>query len=116
VWEIPPFDNADVFVGRLIRQGVLVRDPVVDAVRAGRVTDLSIRTLQYHFLRATGLKHKTIQQIERAHRAVSLLEQGVPIVEAAYALDYCDQAHLTNALKRFIGRTPAHIARKYTPA
>jgi hypothetical protein len=116
VWEVPTFDNADVFVSRLIRQDVLVRDPVVEAAREGRATDLSIRTLQYHFLRATGLSHKTIQQIKRARRAVSLLERGVPIVEAAYVLDYFDQAHLTNALKRFIGRTPAHIARKSTPA
>lgn len=116
VWEVPSFDNAEVFVSRLIRQGVLVRDPVVQAARAGRTTDLSIRSLQYHFLRATGLSPKTIQQIERARRAVSLLERGVPIVEAAYALDYCDQAHLTNALKRFMGRTPAQIARKSTLA
>ncbi len=116
VWELPTFDNADVFVGRLIRQGLLVRDPVVEAARAGRATDLSIRTLQDHFLRATGLSHKTIQQIERAHRAVSLLERGVPIVEAAYALDFFDQAHLTNALRRFMGRTPAQIARKSTSA
>jgi hypothetical protein len=116
LWEVPTLDNVDVFVSRLIRQGVLVRDPVVEAAREGHATDLSIRTLQYHFLRATGLSHKTIQQIERARRAVSLLERGVPIVKVAYALGYFDQAHLTNALKRFIGRTPAHIARKSSPA
>jgi methylphosphotriester-DNA--protein-cysteine methyltransferase len=65
-------------------------------------------------LQATGLTHKTIQQIERARSAVSLLEQGTPISDAALELGYFDQAHLTNSLKRFVGKTPAQIARKST--
>ena len=73
---------------------------------------MSIRSLQYRFLRATGLTHKTIQQIERASSAVSLLERGTSISETAFELGYFDQAHLTNSLKRLIGRTPAQIARK----
>jgi hypothetical protein len=70
-----------VFADRLIRQGILVRDPVVEAAIQGHVPDKSIRSLQYRFLQATGLTHKTIQQIERARNAVSLLEQGTPILE-----------------------------------
>lgn len=111
-WELPTFENADVFVNRLIRQGILVRDPVVEAAIQGHKPDISIRSLQYRFLRATGLTHKAIQQIERARNAVSLLEQGTPILDTAFELGYFDQAHLTNSLKRFIGRTPAQIARK----
>jgi hypothetical protein len=112
VWELPTFDNADVFVGRLVRQGILVCDPVVEAAIRGHTPDMSIRSLQYRFLRATGLTHKTIQQIERASSAVSLLERGTSISETAFELGYFDQAHLTNSLKRLIGRTPAQIARK----
>lgn len=115
-WELPTFENADVFVNRLIRQGILVRDPVVEAAIQGHTPDMSIRSLQYRFLQATGLTHKTIQQIERARSAVSLLEQGTPILDTAFALGYCDQAHLTNSLKRFIGKTPAQIAQKSTVA
>jgi hypothetical protein len=111
-WELPTFENADVFVDRLIRQGILVRDPVVEAAIQGHTPDMSIRSLQYHFLQATGLTHKTIQQIERARSAVSLLEQGIPILDTALELGYFDQAHLTNSLKRFIGRTPTQIGRK----
>lgn len=114
VWELPTFENADVFVGRLIRQGILARDPVVEAATRGLTPDMSIRSLQDRFLRATGLTHKTVQQIERARSAVSLLERGTPISDAAFELGYFDQAHLTNSLKRFIGRTPAQIARKNT--
>jgi AraC-like DNA-binding protein len=113
-WELPTFENADVFVDRLIRQGILVRDPVVEAAIQGHTPDMSARSLQYRFLRATGLTHKTIQQIERALSAVSLLERGTPISDTAFELGYFDQAHLTNSLKRFIGRTPAQIARKST--
>lgn len=113
-WELPTFDNADVFVNRLIHQGVLVRDPAVEAAIQGDKPDLSIRSLQYRFLQATGLTHKTIQQIDRAHKAVLLLEQGTPILDTAIGLGYFDQAHLTNSMKRFIGKTPAQIVQKIT--
>lgn len=110
VWEMPTIDNVDVFVSRLIRQGILVRDPAVEAALEGCPPDMSIRTLQYRFLQATGLTHKTIQQIERARNAVALLQQGTPISDTVFTLGYFDQAHLTNSLKRFMGRTPAQIA------
>jgi AraC-like DNA-binding protein len=113
-WELPTFENADVFVGRLIRQGILVRDPVVEATIQGHTPEMSIRSLQYRFLQATGLTHKTIQQIERARSAVSLLERGTAISDAAFELGYFDQAHLSNSLKRFMGRTPAQIAQRST--
>jgi AraC-like DNA-binding protein len=113
-WEFPTFENADVFVDRLIRQGILVRDPVVEAAIQGHTPHMSIRSLQYRFLQATGLTHKTIQQIERARSAVSLLERGTAISDAAFELGYFDQAHLSNSLKRFVGSTPAQIAQKST--
>lgn len=109
-WELPTFENAEVFVERLVRRGILVRDPVVGAAIQGHTPDMSIRSLQYRFLQATGLTHKMIHQIERARGAVSLLERGTPISDTAFELGYFDQAHLTNSLKRFIGRTPAQIA------
>jgi len=111
-WDLPTFENADVFVDRLIRRGILVRDPVVEAAMDGHKPYVSPRSLQYRFLRVTGLTHKTIRQIERARSAVSLLERGAPIPDAAFGLGYFDQAHLTNSLKRFVGETPAQIARK----
>ena len=113
-WDLPTFENADVFVDKLIRQRILVRDPVVEAAIKGHTPDMSIRSLQYRFLQATGLTHKTIHQIERARSAVSLLEQGTPILDTAFELGYFDQAHLTNSLKRFVGKTPAQIAQKST--
>ncbi len=114
-WEIPTFDNADTFVARLVREGLLVRDPVVEAVLQGHPQNFSPRALQYRFLRATGLTHKAIQQIERARQAKTLLEHGASILDTVHRLGYYDQSHLTNSLTRFIGQTPAQIVRVSQP-
>jgi AraC-like DNA-binding protein len=114
-WEFPTFENADTFVERLVREGLLVRDPVVDAVLQGQRQALSVRAVQYRFLQATGLTHRTIQQIERARYAMTLLQQGASIPDTVYQAGYFDQPHLTRALKRFSGQTPAQIARMSKP-
>ena len=108
-WELPSFENADEFVNHLARKELLVFDPVVEAVLKNRPLDLSPRTVQRRFLRATGLTPKTFQQIERAHQAMTLLQQGVPILDTVCETGYFDQSHLTNSLKRFIGQTPVQI-------
>jgi AraC-like DNA-binding protein len=110
-WEIPTFENVDVFVKRLEREGLLVNDPVVDATMEGQEQYLSPRAVQYRFARATGLTHGTVRQIERARRATALLGQGVPILDTVYEAGYFDQAHLTRSLKRYMGQTPNQILR-----
>lgn len=110
VREIPTYENADTFAERLVREDLLVHDPVVSAALRGQQPDVSPRTLQYRFMRATGLSQKTIQQIERANQAVALLQQGTSISDTAYEVGYFDQAHMTNALKRFLGQTPAQLS------
>lgn len=114
-WQFPDFDNADTFVAQLVRAGLLVRDPVVDAVLQGQPPGLSVRAVQNRFLQATGLTHKAVQQIERARLAAALAVQGVPILDIVYEAGYYDQAHLTNALKRFTGQTPGQLARGSGP-
>jgi hypothetical protein len=109
-WEYPARDDADVFLRRLARQGLLVRDPVVEDVLGGRTPDRSLRSVQRRVLRATGLTQSTIRQIERALRAVDLLDGGVPIVDAVALAGYADQAHLTRSLRRFAGQTPGQLA------
>jgi AraC-like DNA-binding protein len=114
-WEIPSFDNADTFAERLVREGLLAHDPVVSAVAQGQPQAFSPRALQYRFVRATGLPHKLIQQIERARQALALLQRGTPIIDTAHEVGYFDQSHLTNALKRFLGQTPAQLTRVSQP-
>lgn len=115
-WELPSFDNADVFVERLVREGLLAREPVVEEALAGHRRDLSARSVQRRFLRATGLTHGTLLQIERARTALGLLERGVSILDTVEQVGYADQPHLTRSLKRFVGRTPAQVLRNVLPA
>jgi AraC-like DNA-binding protein len=114
-WELPTYENADTFVNRLARAGLLAHDPLVDEVMQAYPLDLSPRALQYRFRRATGLTHKTVQQIQRARQAATLLEQGCPILDTAYQLGYFDQSHFTNSFRRYLGQTPAQISRALQP-
>jgi len=114
-WQFPDYDNADTFVDRLVRGGLLVCDPVVEPALQGHLKDLSIRTARRHFLRTTGLTQSNIRQIERARCATVLLQQGVSILDAVYEAGYFDQPHLTRSLKYFIGQTPAQIMEKRGP-
>jgi hypothetical protein len=108
-WQFPDFDNADTFVERLVRDGLLLREGVVQAALQGPLKDLSLRTAQRHFLRTTGLTHSAVRQIERARYATTLLQQGLSILDVVYEAGYFDQPHLTRSLKYYIGQTPAQI-------
>jgi hypothetical protein len=108
-WQFPDFENAETFVDRLVREGLLVVDPVVDAALK-EYPVASPRTLRRRFLHVTGLPQGTIRQIERAQFASSLLEHGTPILDVVEQAGYADQPHLTRAMRRFIGTTPARIA------
>ena len=64
-WEYPNFENAETFVRRLADGGLIAIDPSVDSALQGQRRGLSLRSAQRHFLRATGITHSTIRQIER---------------------------------------------------
>jgi len=110
VWQFPNYENVDSFIARLVREGLLVIDPVVDTVLQGHSQALSIRSVQYRLLHATGLTHRTIRRITRARQAYALLEQGVSILDTVSEAGYADQPHLTRSLKHFFGQTPAQVA------
>jgi len=111
-WQFPTYANADTFIDRLRREDLLVRDPIVEPVLRGEPQDLSQRSVQRHFVRATGLTQGSIRQIERARYATRLLQGGVSILDTVEQTGYADQAHLTRALKYFIGKTPTQIILK----
>jgi AraC-like DNA-binding protein len=111
-WELPDFDNAETFVARLARAGIIARDPAVEAALQGERKALSLRSAQRHFLQATGMTHATLRQIERARYATNLLRAGVSIGDTVHEARYFDQAHLTHSLKHLIGLTPVKIARE----
>ena len=109
-WEYPSFENAESFVGRLVKQGLIASDPCVQAALRRRPEPVSQRTEQRHFLRAVGVTHATVRQIERARYATRLLREGAAISRVVDDAGYFDQAHLTRSVRRFIGQTPAQIA------
>jgi hypothetical protein len=109
--EIPTFENVEGLVARLIRHGLLVRDDIVEGLVDGRPKAASPRSVQRHFLHALGITAKGLTQIQRACRAVELLQQGRAAADVAADLGYSDQPHMNRSLKRLMGRTPGEIAR-----
>ena len=108
-WEVPRPDNADAFVERLVAAGALAYDPIVPAAIDRDVVERSTRTLERRVLRATGLTRGMIDQIQRAERAVDLLDRGVTGGEVVHLAGYADQPHMTRSLERLVGRTPSQI-------
>ena len=111
-WQFPDYENADTFIGSLVRKEMLVHDPIVDSALRGQSQELSMRSIQRRFLQTTGLTHGSIRQIERARYATTLLNEGFSIFDTVHQAGYADQPHLTRALKRFIGKTPVQIINK----
>ena len=108
-WDYPSFSNAEAFVARLARQGLIVRNPIVDSMLAADPDGVSLRTAQRRFLQATGLTQRAVRQIERARQAANLLKSGASILDAVHEAGYFDQPHLTRSLKHFVGQTPGEI-------
>jgi AraC-like DNA-binding protein len=109
-WEIPDYENAEDFVKKLLQEGLLVYDPLVDFALQGQPLGLSLRTIQRRVLQATGLSMTAIYQIKRARYATTLLRQGVSILDTIERAGYFDQAHMSKALKHLMGQTPAQLS------
>src|SRR5215207_3682914 len=45
-WQFPNYGNADVFINRLTRGGLLVHDPIIGSVLRGEPQELSPRSVQ----------------------------------------------------------------------
>ncbi|MEU4424100.1 helix-turn-helix domain-containing protein [Actinoplanes sp. NPDC024001] len=108
-WETPGPDDAEALVDRLVRAEVVIRDPLVTAVRRGHQPEVTDRTLERRFRAATGLTQGAVRQIERARRACELLAAGVPSAGVIGDLDYFDEPHLARALRRYVGRTAGQL-------
>jgi hypothetical protein len=115
-WQFPDYENVETFVEWLVRDEVLVSDPVVNAALQDQLPPqaMSPRTVRHRFLQATGLSQSHIRQMKRAQQAATLLEQGVSILDTVHQAGYFDQPHLTRSLKRFIGKTPAQLGQTNT--
>jgi hypothetical protein len=108
-WETPGPDDAEALVERLVRAGIVVRDPLVTEVMRGDRPIVSGRTVERRFRAATGLTRGAVRQIERARTAAELLAAGAPAVDVVAKLDYFDESHLARALRSYVGRTAGQL-------
>ncbi|TDB73838.1 AraC family transcriptional regulator [Actinomadura sp. KC216] len=108
-WETPGPDDAEALVERLVRAGIVARDPLVAEVLRGHRPDVSGRTVERRFRAATGLTQGAVRQIERARTAAGLLAAGDPAADVVAKLDYFDEPHLARALRSYIGRTAGQL-------
>jgi methylphosphotriester-DNA--protein-cysteine methyltransferase len=93
------------------RAGLVVFDPLVEELRhGGAVGTVPERTAQSRFVRAVGMSRRNLQGIERARHAARLLRAGASIADVVRDAGYYDQPHMTRALRKLIGHTPAVLA------
>ncbi|MGA5329590.1 helix-turn-helix domain-containing protein [Streptomyces griseoincarnatus] len=108
-WETPGPDDAEALVERLVRAGVLDREPLVADVLRGRRPAFSQRTVERRFRAATGLTRGAVRQIERARTAALLLAAGAQAADVSAELEYFDEPHLARALRTYVGRTARQL-------
>lgn len=101
-YDIPRFEDLEVFCERLAEQGTLY-DDVYDAARLAA----SERTRQRQHLAHTGMTRKQLEQLQRAYYAAELLVAGKAPTDVASEAGYADQAHMTRSLKLLLGKTPS---------
>lgn len=107
--ETPRAEDAEALVARLVREGVVVRDPLVTAALQGAPATVAERTLERRFRAATGLTHGAVRQIRRARTAALLLGAGESPDVVVDKLGYYDEPHLARALRRYVGRTAGQL-------
>lgn len=109
-WEVPTVQNIDVFVGHLVRAGLVIFDPVVDEIRHGeRPSGMSERTAQLRFRRAVGISHRRLTRIEQAQHAARLLTAGRSIADVVTDCGYYDHPELSRAMRWATGHTPSEL-------
>jgi hypothetical protein len=108
-FQTPGPDDAEALVERLVRAGIVVRDPLVAEVLRGHRPASSERTVERRFRAATGLTRGAVRQIERARTAAELLAAGEPAADVVAKLDYFDEPHLARALRCYVGRTAGQL-------
>ena len=104
-WKFPTYESIDEFVAEQEKRGLLKADPIIRDILENKPVDMSLRSVQRHFVKTIGMSPRRVRQINSARQAVKLLQQGYTLSEVAYELDYADLPHMTRMLRRFTGYT-----------
>ncbi|GGI47503.1 AraC-like DNA-binding protein [Agromyces flavus] len=114
-WPFPDYETVDDLVEAFAAHGLLAHDQIVESILVGRPPGVSVRSVQRHFAKVTGLSPHHVRQISRARAAVNRLQTGEAIADVAYDLGYADQSHLTREVKRLTGCTPGQSQHRGEP-
>jgi hypothetical protein len=111
-FNIPSFKDIDLFLGHLLRKGILVHDlHIKDAIESSSLDITPERSIRHRFLSSVGLSKRSIIQIQKAKKGAEMIANGIPIIDVAFSLGYYDQSHLHRSILKYIGRTPSRICR-----
>jgi hypothetical protein len=101
-WRLPEADEVEAFVVGLVDAGLLMMAELPPP-------DRTTRTAQRHHRSSTGLTRDLVRQVDRARLAAASLRAGESWPAVVEELGYVDQAHLTRAMRRFVGHTPGEL-------
>ena len=123
--ELLAFAPQPLFRVALIRREVRARTPGGEACQRGywrrspsvtipltelaALTKLNLYYLYEVFKRDVGLSPHSYQTSVRIHRVKQLLAAGTPITQAALALGFSDQSHLTHTFRKYTKVTPGQF-------
>jgi AraC-like DNA-binding protein len=110
------------FVARRVAAGPPATPSVEHAFRRMRATrgavtveelarelGCSRRHLAKAFASEVGLSPKAVARVERFRHAVSLIDRGTELAEAAQRAGFYDQAHFNRDVRAFAGRSPTEL-------
>lgn len=89
----------------------ILRDPAAGPDDVARVRGVGRRQLERDLSHWLGHSPKQLALVARVQRATRSALEGVPLVEAAHAHGFADQAHMTNHVRRVAGRAPGALLR-----
>ena len=97
---------------KLVKE-VLKAQPERDNTLADLASPTKLNLYYFYevFKRDVGLSPHSYQTSVRIHRVKQLLAAGTPIAQAALALGFSDQSHLTHTFKRYTKVTPGQFQR-----
>jgi len=90
---------------------VALARPGASVAWVARQSGLSLRSLQRRFHDAHLPPPEFWRLLARARRAVALLASPAPLAEIADESGFSDQAHMTRAMVRWFGHSPAQLRR-----
>lgn len=106
---LPSFEGAEELVDQMIGAGLLKSDDLVAKAFSVNPKAASLRSVQQHFKRTTGITQKDFQMIRRAQEAVRRLKGGEAPAGVAVDLGYSDQSHMIKSIKTIMGYLPSDL-------